>query len=280
MPEIMKNMREKAKMLVPFFVAFSMMLVLSCRCLAGEPATSVYQIRKAEKPPVIDGRIDTEEWRLAEWTDAFTGPYNPEGTDISLNKAFGTKACALWDSEHLYVAFVCMQPPPFYADRTERDAKLHEQDVAEVYLDVAGDMMQYVELHVSPLGTSGDIYHVWSAKPDFPPDKIDWKQTSAHKSDSAWDLDGFRAASAPIIIDGKTVGWTVEAEIPVSGLLVKRGLSEKLAEGRKIRMNFLRYVYELSGDGKRIHRQLNWSKTMKGCPHVSPMNMQDALCSR
>lgn len=250
-------------------------------CVGMLPATpEPYKIKKVVKPPLIDGRIDKEEWNLAEWTGAFTGPYNPDGTDISLNKEFETKACAIWDSEHLYVAFICMQVPPFYADRKERDAKLYEQDVAEVYLDVAGNMMQYAELHVSPLGMIGDVYHIWSVKPEFPPDKIDWKQASAHKSDSAWGLDGFKAASAPIIVDGKTVGWTVEMEIPVSRLLIQRGLQDKLVEGQKIRMNLLRYVYELSGDGKRIHRQLNWSKTMKGCQHVSPMCMQDVVCSR
>ncbi len=250
-------------------------------CLYGQEADmpGTYRIRKAQKPPAVDGRMDKEEWGLAECAGPFTGPFNPDGTDLSPKKEFETKAYALWDPEHLYIAFVCMQPPPFYADKTGRDDKLFQQDVAEVYLDIGGDMMQYAEIQVSPLGTITDYYHVWTVKPNYPADKIDGGQASRHTGDLSWNLDAIKAASAPLTIEGRTVGWTVEMAIPVSPLLVRRNLPGKLAEGQNIRLNLLRYFYEPAAGGKRVLHHFNWSKTMKGRPHISPMAMRSAVCA-
>jgi hypothetical protein len=206
------------------------------------------------------------------------GPFNPGGRDLAGVEEYCSEARMLWDADTLYVGFAC-RGPDIVSTFARRDDELYKEDVAELFLDVAGDMLQVAEFQVSPRGVIADYYHTWSEAPTYLADKVDWPQEKKNrKGEKGWDLAGFRGAAAPIVEGGKSVGWTAEMAVPMAEILRRRGLPETLSAGRTFRANLIRYAYEPGPDGKRQHRHLNLVKTMKGCPHVSPMAAKLLRC--
>jgi hypothetical protein len=55
-----------------------------------------YVCQPARKPPRIDGRLDDEAWKSAEWTDRFV---DIEGNRKSKPR-FRTRAKMLWDQDY------------------------------------------------------------------------------------------------------------------------------------------------------------------------------------
>lgn len=226
----------------------------------------------------LDGSLDEKDWSRAPVLGPFTGPFNPGGRDLAGVEEYRSEARMLWDADTLYVGFAC-RGPDIVSTFANRDDELYREDVAELFLDVAGDMLQISEFQVSPRGVIADYYHTWSEAPTYPAEKVDWAQEKkSRKGEKGWDLAGFRGAAAPLVEGGKTVGWTAEMAVPVAEILRRRGLPPTLSEGRTFRANLLRYAYEPAPGGKRLHRHLNLVRTMKGCPHVSPMAAKLLRC--
>jgi len=236
-------------------------------------------LHHAATPPVIDGKLDEAMWQEAAVMGPFTGPFNPEGPDIATQSVYRTEARAAWDEEHLYVAFICHGPLSTVLHH-KYDDPLHEQDVVEMFLDVTGKQKEIAELQVSPSGVTADIYHVWDTPLTYPADKIDWSQLKNLNFDRSWNLAGYTAAGASLTENGVTVGWIVEMAIPMRPILAKQGLPRSLHEGQELRFNLVRYVYEEGAAGKKELRQLNWSPTTRGCPHVSPMALRAVVLTR
>jgi len=223
----------------------------------------------------MDGKLNDAIWQAAAVTEAFTAPFPPGNPAIAQRADYRTDARLLWDKDHLHVGFRCLAPE-IYSTFKNHDDKLYEQDVTEVFMDVGGDLTQFAELQASPYAVTFDCYHLWNPPPTYPADQLDWKAASiGHTVDGKWNLEGFKAATAPLMEDGKQVGWTTELAIPVKNLLELRGLRPTFEQGQIIRANFLRDVYLPGKDPeKREHHQLNWSPVMQGCPHISPMAMR------
>jgi hypothetical protein len=230
-------------------------------------------------PPKTDGRAGDDVWALAPGIGPFVGPFNPGERDIASLPEYRTEARMAWDPETLYFAFWC-RGPGWMNEYAEHDDPLHKGDVAEVFLDLAGDMLEYAEFQASPRGVTADYYHVWKSPPSFPADAIDGREARLnHEGARDWDLPGFRAAAGDLIENGESAGWFVEMAVPVAEILGRRGLAPGLAAGVTFRANLIRYVHEPGPDGKRRHRHLNLGRTMKGCPHVSPMSMTQFRCT-
>ena len=250
---------------------------------AAVPVVPKLLVAFAAGPITIDGKLDEKAWAGAMSTGPFVGPINADANSLGGRPDYRTEAKLLWDAKTLYVAFLCRNPGPFWATYDKHDDKLYEQDVAEVFLDVAGDRLQYAEVQSSPRGVTFDCYHLWLRQPTYPADKLDWGFGRFHFIDFGWNLGGFVAAGAPLLEDGKEVGWVVEMRVPMAGLLEYRGLPTELRPGQIVYLNLLRYVYvpdpKDPENGKRQHRHLNWSPTMNGCPHVSPMADLPVQCA-
>ena len=225
----------------------------------------------------IDGKIAEPDWRKASPSAPLIGPIGQVHEGMAADPAYRTTVRALWDKQNLYLAFVC-RGPKYFATLRKHDDPLYTQDVVEVFLDVAGDMRQYAELQVSPLGVTADVYHTWTRPPDYPAGQIDTRQLVNHHMDRAWNLPGFTAATAPLIENGREAGWVAEIVVPVGGLLSRRHLPGRLHSGQNVRANFIRYIYTLGAHGQRIHHQLNWVPTIQGRPHISPMAMGIIHC--
>ncbi len=219
-----------------------------------------------------------EAWFRAPALGPFVGPFNPGGPDLAARPEYRTEARIVWEPQVLRFAFRC-RGPAWFSEFRNHDDRLHEADVAEIFIDVAGDMREVAEFQASPRGVTADYYHTWAEPPSYPADRVDWKQESRlRKGVKEWDLEGFRAAAEPLVEGGVVTGWSVEMTVPVGEIMRRRGLPESLSAGRTFRVNLLRYVWEPGASGKRVHRQLNLVKTMKGCPHVSPMAMVTLRC--
>lgn len=257
-----------------FLMAFTMTTIPACS--NPPPAESslpvpagALAVMRAAGGVTLDGKLDEPAWQTAPASEVFVPSINRAEKELAEDPAYRTTVRALHDGSTLYVAFEC-HGPPFWATFTRRDDKLYEQDVAEIFLDVAGDMREYAEMQASPNGVVADFYHWWNPPPTYPAGQLDWDQIGKqHRGDGAWNLDGLRAAGRAM--DAPAQGWTVEFAVPLEPLLTVRGLPPTLSPGQTLKANFVRYVWLLKPDGTRGHNQMTWKPIIQGCPHVSPM---------
>ena len=77
-----------------------------------------YEVHRASKPIVIDGKLDDKDWKKAPWTDDFV---DIEGPDKKPNPRFKTHAKMLWDDNYLYIAAE-LEEPDVKAALTQHDA--------------------------------------------------------------------------------------------------------------------------------------------------------------
>ncbi|NUP99477.1 MAG: carbohydrate-binding family 9-like protein [Armatimonadetes bacterium] len=91
------------------------------------PPLPTYHIKRAVKPPLIDGQLSPGEWDRAEtvdlefWWPKQTGPR--ERTTVRL----------LWDDVALYVGYDCVDTD-LTAIYTQRDDPTYKDDVCEIFL--------------------------------------------------------------------------------------------------------------------------------------------------
>lgn len=170
--------------------------------LAGLPAFAqdapvrlpVYGVRRAVDPIRVDGRLDEATWALSPRVGEMRLIHDP-----SRRPAFPTEATAAWDDTHLYVAFACSDAEP-WARYTNRDERLWEEEVVEVFLDPDGDGRQYAEIEVSPTNVVVDLL---IAAP-----------RASGPNARRWDAAGLQTAVAR-----HSAGWVAEIAIPWTSLV-------------------------------------------------------------
>ena len=103
-------------------------------------------------PPVIDGMLDDDAWRLAPATTPFVdirGDREPEPRLV-------TVAYLAWDDSCLYIA-ADLREPHVWGTLTRRDAVIYHDNDFEVFIDPDGDNHHYYELEINALGTQWDL---------------------------------------------------------------------------------------------------------------------------
>ncbi len=173
----------------------------SAVCLAS--CVVSYRCPNVCTPPVIDGRLDDEAWKVAP----------PITLVISQTGAPATKktiARMCWDDTNLYVSFDC-EDADIFSTYMKRDDPVYNEEVVEVFASPNCDLKHYYELNVSPRNVVFDstVYDPVAGHPSG--------QTS-----HAWDCEGMRTA---VCVDGTLdcrtdtdKGWTAEFAIPFAGL--------------------------------------------------------------
>jgi len=160
----------------------------------------------------------------------------------------------------LFVRFEC-EDDHIESPYTKRDDPLHRADVAEVFIDFAGDYREYFEVQVSPHGIVFDQRIRLSAPPtsDSAGVLTDDFRRAHFTAEPAFKLEDMKVAS---FIDSQADRpfWRADLAIPLP--------ADSIDRRRTIRANFIRYDYG-SGDAPRLHVH-NWSATSAGRPHVSP----------
>jgi hypothetical protein len=130
------------------------LVVLSCLLFALNlfPDAPI-EAPKAEKPPVIDGKLDDPVWQSAlRLTDFIT--WQP---DFGKEPSQKTEAYFLFDAENFYFAFRCYdtEPNKIKAAISRRD-DIFQDDYAGIFIDTFSDGQNAYAFMVNPLGIQGD----------------------------------------------------------------------------------------------------------------------------
>jgi hypothetical protein len=162
-------------------------------CLASTAAAQhVLNPVKTTTPPVIDGRVDPDEWRDAALAAHFL-QFEPRRGEPS---TLGTEALVLYDDRMLYVAFKAPDAEPSVAALTQRDADLFGDDSVIVVLDTFFDRQSAYYFVTNALGTQAD-------------GRVG---DDGRTIDVSWDAP-WRSASRR-----EEGGWTAEIAIPLSAI--------------------------------------------------------------
>src|SRR5580704_8108759 len=154
---------------------------------ASHPSPHVRAVR-TPTPPVLDGTIDDDVWKLAEPSGDFTQRVPNDGAAPS----DPTTLRVLYDDAAIYVAFDCVQThTPITPHLTRRD-RIVEADAVQFDLGTRGDHTSAFEFYVNASGTLADAIRFNDT--DYSPD---W--------DENWEA---RTKITP-------TGWTAEFRIPL-----------------------------------------------------------------
>src|SRR3954471_9363760 len=97
--------------------ALGAMLCAVASTTAGVTAPFSYECRRASGPILVDGKLDDEAWKQAQWTSDFV---DIEGERQPRPK-YRTRAKLLWDDQYLYIAAE-LEEPDVKATLTEHDS--------------------------------------------------------------------------------------------------------------------------------------------------------------
>lgn len=155
----------------------------------------------------VDGFLDERSWQHAQ-------PMILVLREDGGAPQHATTAKAVWDQSALYVAFQC-DDPEMWATMKERDDRLWEQEVVEVFLDPNGNGDPYFEFEVNPLNVVVDLRLMCSLREKgMPLERV-----------VAWDCRGMQTsvrAKGPVSTwqtEQHPGGeWAVEMSIPFDAL--------------------------------------------------------------
>ncbi len=203
---------------------------------AGDLVRNIYMCQRLRGEPVIDGRINEEEWKGAIWSEDFiditgSGDYPPLRTQVRM----------AWDDKYFYVA-ARLEEPHISATLTERDAVIWHDNDFEVFIDPDGDTHEYYELEINAFATIFDLFLVKPYRDGGP---------AVHY----WDITGLKKA---VSIDGTLndptdvdTGWEIELAIPWKALAECANRSAPPSEGDVWRINFSRVEWKTVVEGGR-----------------------------
>jgi hypothetical protein len=144
-----------------------------------------------DKPPVIDGKLDDEVWKLATILKDF---YQVQpGDNTSPSKA--TEVLLGLDSRFLYVAFHCYDEPDKVRATIAKRDDIFNDDYVGILFDTFHDKRKAYEFDFNPLGIQADGVWTDGQNEDFSPDVV---------------------MESKGIVTGD--GWTVEVAIPFKSL--------------------------------------------------------------
>jgi hypothetical protein len=167
--------------------------ILAAALHAQSEKLPMYGARRTIDAIRIDGKLDEASWGLAPRAREFRHIYDP-----ARRSKYPTEAAIVWDDDHIYVAFDCIDPEP-WGTKTNRDDRLWEEEVVEVFLDPDGDGLNYAELEVSPNNVVVDLL--------LPRPKSDVEQALR------WNIEGLKTA-----VGLHPAGWMAEIAIPWKSL--------------------------------------------------------------
>ena len=146
----------------------------------------------------IDGHLNEEDWARAQVIDEFTQQSPDEGQPSSER----TEVRMLYDTEKLYIAFVCYdsEPEKIVANEMRRDGQLWQNDNVYVMLDTYGDKRQCFFFRMNALGAMSDTA------------VTDGGENLNGSWDCIWEAGGRQHDK----------GWTVEIAIPFNQLRFKK----------------------------------------------------------
>lgn len=110
-----------------------------------------YKAEKITTSIIIDGDVSKSIWQNAIWSKRFVDMVSG---DTSL---YNTQVSLLWNTEHLYIAFI-VEEPFITATQTKRDSIIFLENDLEMFIE--GDDCYY-ELEVNAANTLYEVLFVW-----------------------------------------------------------------------------------------------------------------------
>ncbi len=188
-----------------------------------------YVCFRSSSPLTIDGLINESDWHNVPWSDYFTdieGSLKPE-------PAYKTRVKLLWDNNFLYLAAE-LEDPHIWANLTERESVIFNDNDFEIFIDPDGDTHHYVEYEMNALNTQWDLMLL-------KPYRDAVKQNVAIDN---WNFNGIKSA---VHVDGTInspedtdKGWTLEVAIPFDALTELSATGKLPVQGEQYRIDFSR----------------------------------------
>jgi uncharacterized repeat protein (TIGR03806 family) len=186
-----------------------------------------FECHWADTSITIDGVADEPAWKHAQEITAFHLPWLGEKARMART---ATTAKLLWDREYLYF-FAEMEDTDLFADVTEHDGALWDNDVFELFFRPDADKPGYYEFQVNAAGAIFDAFY-----PKYDVNKIaEWSKKDKFHIDAKVKLRGTLNKR-----DGKDQGWSVEGRIPWTDFVRTGG---RPVVGEAWKMNLCRYDY-------------------------------------
>ena len=110
------------------------------------------QVKRLDKPPVIDGKVDEEVWKQATVFKDFI--QNRPGDLIPPSKQ--TEVLMGYDAKTLYIAFRAFDEPDKVRSTVAKRDAVFDDDWVGVVLDTFNDRRRAYELFFNPLGVQAD----------------------------------------------------------------------------------------------------------------------------
>lgn len=212
------------------------------------------------EPRYVAARTAADPRRLLEadesaWTTAQRITWGPQ--------AVATSFRALWTSTGLAVRYDVTDPAPWHT-LAQRDEKLWNEEVVELFLDVGATGRSYAELEWNPVNTVVDL----------------WVDRAEKRFDKDWNAASLESRVHPRKdAAGRTTGWTAAAFLPWSALAAKAppGTALPPKPGDRWRFNVFR-IERPAGPGapEKDVQYLPWSPTGQKSFHV-PQAFRDLV---
>lgn len=161
--------------------------------------TPLLTIPRWEQPPVIDGRLDEPQWKIASAAVSFW----ESQSSVSIPDALHTEAKLAFDNRALYIGFECRAPHPerLLAERVGRDADgIWLDESVEIFLASPDAPERYAHFIINPRAAVYDelVFDTsWNADIDV----------STHTSARGWTVEVAIAwTSLPFEVDLSRVG--------------------------------------------------------------------------
>ena len=265
-----------------FFNLISLLLLIMCSCASLYSWRDIPEISVSHttSPPVIDGNVEQKEWQEAAKIQGLKPAIG--GTYQNKIDKVPTEVRILWSKDFLFIAFICIDDDIF-STMSNHDDLLYKEDVCEIFIDPFGDGKQYIEIQVSPNNVVLDKMFVLSAEPEYTKNLRMQPGFTDMWGFLEWNLKDLKTATAPLMKNGKKIGWTTEIAIPAKELTKRYG--KKKLFPTTMRANFMRYDYQSNKKGKKSMVHMNWTPVQYGCPHISPaamgyMHLKDTSLAR
>ena len=197
-----------------------------------EPATA-FQCRWTATPIKITGKGTDPAWKNAQPIDHFYLPWLGEKGRPARTT---TKAKLLWDREFLYF-FADMQDADLYANVTEHNGLLWNNDVFELFFKPSDDKPGYYEFQVNAAGAVLDCFFPRRNAGGFDRFKNDTKFHVEAKVNLRGTLNNWT---------DKDDGWSVEGKIPWTDFMRTGGRPEV---NEKWKFALCRYDYSVDFEG-------------------------------
>ena len=170
-------------------------------------------------------------------------------------EAIATSFRALWTSAGLAVRFDVTDASPWHT-LAQRDERLWNEEVVELFLDVGATGRSYAEIEWNPVNTVVDL----------------WVDRAENRFDKDWNVAGLESrVLSRKDAAGRTTGWTAVAFLPWSALAAKAQAGTALPPkpGDRWRFNVFRIERPFGpGEPEKDVQYLPWSPTGQKSFHV------------